>query len=215
MVSIVCLTQHSFQGRGDAYRKTKTSMPFLTAVTITITAPTVVQYVVTTSCCPLRQGPHREVILEVQKWNRNHFSSWLEVRDLKGNQIRSPSRTNSLLTYEQARLRKTLWGQRVCRAGAMRTSIQRRKLGRKEAVIPQKHRFHFLTCTMQGALHTRCTLRWFSMAGFTHYMDKHTFFLWSNINCFVVFLNIPQVPIKTHYLGETDIKLEVKDTPNL
>lgn len=48
----------SFQGRGDAYRSAKAGMPLLTAVRIT--APTVVRYAVTTYCCLVDEGPHRE-----------------------------------------------------------------------------------------------------------------------------------------------------------
>ena len=47
-----------FQGRVYVYRKAKVGVSLLT--TVWITAHTNVQYAVTTYCCPLNEGPHRE-----------------------------------------------------------------------------------------------------------------------------------------------------------
>lgn len=47
-----------FQGRVSAYRKGKVGVSVL--ATVWITAHTNVQYVVTTYCCPLNEGPRRE-----------------------------------------------------------------------------------------------------------------------------------------------------------
>lgn len=134
----------SFLGRVYAYRKGEAGMSLLT--TVWITAPTIAECAVTTYCCPLNEGPHRErPFWKNRKALANYCGKFALNWMLQGNQACSASRSNKFTDMNKPGLGGAPWGQRVHRAGATRASIRRRQLAGRR--LPSQVQVPFPQCS--------------------------------------------------------------------
>lgn len=178
----------SFLGRVYTYRKGEAGMSLLT--TVWITAPTIAECTVTTYCCPLNEGPHRErPFWKNRKASTNYCGKFALNWMLQGNQACSASRSNKFTDVNKPGLGGASWGQRVHRAGATRASILRRQLAGRR--LPSLTSTGSIPSVLWPA---PCKEHW------TEGKDQHVDCLPSKLYLFIVMTNTHFFPVDQYKL---------------
>lgn len=211
----------SFLGRVYAYRKGEAGMSL--PATVWITAPTIAECAVTTYCCPLNEGPHRErPFWKNRKALANYCGKFALNWMLQGNQACSASRSNKFTDVNKPGLGEHR-GVRECTEEVPQgtrfagDSWQEGGCPPSEVQVPFPQYFDLHHARSTGQRERMST--WIVCpASCIHSLSWQIhifFFLWTNTNCFVGFLNTILIPTKTYLLWETGPKLEMIAASNL